>query len=1069
MSCPPTPPPTSSCVRHLRHALACLVLLTLIAPALITHHHRTPLSHTSPHHHHHQGPYEHHQLLSQAELSPSAATAGWWGWLPSAVPVWGVSYPDNPLFWSWSGNLSVTTQGGGTLTIVGDYFLAPGQCSIQPTIYFTFSDGSQSLCTLTYQDQSGQLLTCSIPPGTGAPHVTINICGQLNRDLPRMPTDMVYYVGTTPPMSLGWCHVWNNTLAKGFSVASAAQTNWMCSSDSRQKLSSYGHNTNDRSLFTFCSPSLSNNNPNNCLNMQTAKRCINISDPLYPNAWLYTANGITYTYLFCTELASPYYFTWNPNCTTSQCQSQCMQVINPYSNSSTFTSGNAYLCTFTYPSPFPATDTELQYHYAPPLIYTASFPAGNPTAGGAQVTLTGSSFGFQNKSSIVVLPSTSSCVISALNHTYAICTMPPGQGTAYLLMTVDGTASLAPFQVSYDPPFVTSLAPQNPDCAGGSNLTIAGLNFGSVGTVTLQITIGTTFTTRVCSPQFLYNNTAIICAVPAGQGTGQPVYITSGVNVNVAPALLSYLPPQLSVVSPTSYDSSGGAILQLNGTSFGTAGAVTVGGVVCQLTGIGYSNTAVQCILPAGQGALQPVLITASGQVNSPALAFSYLPPSISTASPQGGTGSGVQLTLGGSSFGNGSNSAVYVAGQPCAVAVGQWLQKRLTCTIPQSSGLYLPVWMNVSGQVSNVVSFSFSPQLLNVSAPGGTAPTAGGVLINITGSGFAVPSIANFTVYFGASRCSVTGQSSGWLTCTLPAGGGSVAVIVSVNLTTATLNSTAFTFSYDPPTLLSISPTIGPTAGGTLLSVAGNNFGTSPSVTVNGYACALSGAHNNTFLTCTAPPGSGSGQALIVSSGGGLYTTALPFAYFPPSISSISPVTGRSAGGYNLTISGGNFSTFTSLTLVVVNGQTAPILQQNDTSLTISMPPYTNTIIVNPAVLVNGQTSSQSLAFTYQGASISSVQPVTGPTAGGVLVRINGTNFGSASASGYVLFGSTQAALSGAGYSDTYIECLLPAGMGSAPVTVTVGNAPSLPWPWSYHCTQHHLAPVTRLLCHLR
>ena len=1020
-----------SSAAHVQRALACLVLLSLALPLL---------------------------LLQDGPLAPL---------LPGLSPVSGqVYYPDNPLFWSWSGNLSVTTAGGGILTIVGDYFLAPGQCSIQPSILFNFDNGQQSLCQLTYQANSGQLLECLIPPGTGTPHVTINICGQLNRDLPRMPQDMVYYVGTTPPMSLAWCHVWNNTQAPGFNGATSNETNWMCSSDQRQKLSSTGHNTNDRSLFTFCAPtSAPGANPTsyaNCLAMQTAKRCISIYDPIYPRAWQYYTGGVSYNFSFCTELASPYTFTWNPNCTSSYCQNNCMRVQNPWSNSSTFTSGRAYLCTSTFPSPFPTPDTELEYHYAPPLIASASFPLGNPTAGGVQVTLQGSSFGYQNVSSVLVLPSNQPCNVTALNHTYATCTMPPGQGTAYFQMTVDGTVSAGLFQFQYDPPYVLSLGPQLPDAAGGANLTITGLNFGSVGTVTVQVAIGTSLTNKLCTPVWQYNNTQIVCAVPPGQGANQSVVIASGTSVNPAgSAVLSYMQPNLAVVSSTAYDTGGGAVLSLNGTSFGSAGAVTVGGLACALTGIGYSNTAIQCILPAGQGVQQPVVITASAQVNTPARYLSYNPPVLNPIAQQGGTGSTLQLTVGGASLGNGSASAVYVNGQPCAVAVGQWHQSGVTCTAPASAGLYLPVYVNVSGQVSNTQPFSYSPTITNVSAPGGTAPTAGGVAILVTGTGFASRSVANFTVYFGSSLCNVTAQTNTTMTCTLPPGGGTVSVIASVNVTVVVLYSTAFAFSYDPPTLLSIWPLTGPTAGNTTLQVSGNNFGLSPSVTVNNANCPLVGAHNNTFLTCSTPAGAGSGNAVIVSSGGGLYTTALSFGYYGPSIASLSPSGGKSAGGYNVTVAGGNFSVFPAQTIVLVSGVKATVLSQNDTALVIVMPPFTNSLVVYITVQVSGQTSPSSPEFTYQGASVSLVQPASATTAGAVLMRISGSNFGS---SGYVLFGSTQAALTGAGYSDTYIECLLPAGMGAAPVTVTVGGVPSLPWAWSYiapNLTQP-VSPVT-------
>ena len=1015
---------SSSSALHVRWALLCLVAITFLLPHLILSPLRTPSSHPS-------------STSSRSVLSS----------LPRVLSALGQSYPDNPLFWAWSGNLSQTTIGGQTISIVGDYYLAPGACTISPSILFTFSDGTQSSCVLTYQDNNH--LYCTVPPGTGTPHVTINICGQLNRDLPRMPTDMVFYVGSTPPMNQAWCAQWNNSQVVGWRGGIDTPA-WFCSSDSRQKLSATGHSTPDRPLFTYCPPDTTGST-STCPSMATSKRCISISDPQSKAQWNATANS-NLPFLFCTETASPYYFSFLPNCTTAACQTNCLQILNPNANSTTtFTSGNAYLCatgnitsnTTAYPSPFYAGDTQLQYHYAPPAIANVT-PNHCPTAGGTVVTLTGSSFGFQNKSTITVLPGTSICNITFLNHTYATCIMPPGQGSVYLSMTVDSIPNVNPYPFAYDPPVLSALYPQNPNCAGGSALTIVGQNFGSSGSVAVWVTIGATLTKSACSPQYVYNNTAIVCAVPAGQGANQSVYVTSGQSVNLQPASLSYLPPVVQSVSPLTYDTSGSAVMTINGTSFGTLGAVSIGGISCPLTGAGYSNTMIQCVLPLGQGTNQTVIVTASSQQSNPSGLFSYNPPNVTSVGPQGGTGSSIQVTLAGTSFGNGSNSYAYISGQLCVVATGAWAQKRITCTAPVGQGLYNPVYVNVSGQFSNTMYFSYSPVISNVSAPGGTVPTAGGVLINVTGTGFSTASVAPATVYIGASICPVVQQSNLWVTCTLPAGGGTVSVIASV----VGLNSSSFSFSYDPPSLYSLSPSVGATVGGSVLSLWGLNFGSSPTATVNGVNCNVTGPHNNTFMMCVVPNGSGSSNAVIVSSGGGLYTTAQYYAYYPPVITAISPIQGASAGGYNLTVTGGNFSMATTLTFVVVNGISVSPTYQTDTTLVITMPQYSNLFTVYPVVLANGQSSSQQVAFMYLGASITSVSPTTGPTAGGTLMRINGTNFGT---SGYVMFGSTQAVLTGAGYSNTYIECTLPVGQGVSPVTVTLNSVKSAGYAWSY------------------
>ena len=1025
---PPAPSPSvyaSACCRDTLHAIVCLTSLAVLLPLLLTD----------------------LQRLSPSSLQPSSPSSPAVR-LPWLLPVSAQSYPDYPLFWTWSGALNQTTAGGSSITIQGNYFLTPGACTIPPAILFTFSDGSQGSCVVTSQITT--TMVCTVPPGYGTPHVTINICGQLNRDLPVVPSNFVYYVGSTPPMSLAWCHLWNNSQAAGFTWSSPS--NWFCSSDQRQKLSATGHNTPDRPLFTSCAPdwSYSLGGDPTCASIATNKRCIQIYDPLQPGVWNFTnpSNASqTWPHLFCTETASPYYFVFYPNCTSPTCASQCVQILNPNAASTTWTSGNAYLCTTTYPSPFPAPDLQLLYHYAAPVI-TSVTPANCSTTGGTVVTLRGSSFGFANVTSVTLLPSLGVCNVSFLNHTYATCSMPPGQGPVYFLINVDGIVNTALFPFTYNSPVITSVLPQLPNAAGGSLLTISGSNFGTSGTVTVAISIGATLTQSLCYPQSLYNNTEIICAAPPGQGVNQAVYVTSSQTMNLVPFPLSYLPPAVSSVAPLSFITAGNTVLNVSGTSFGTTGSVTVGGVACPLTGIGYSNTAIQCILPAGQGLSQAVVVTASGQASSPSGSFGYSAPNVSSVVVSRGVviSGGSAVTIIGTSFGNGTSGSVLINGLPCTVGASQWQQASIVCAAPASSGVNVPLLVNVSGQLSNLANFSYSATISNVSAPAGRAPTTGGVAISVSGVGFSTAAVAPATVYFGASVCSpVVNQSSGSLSCTLPAGSGTVSVIVQV----AGLNSSSFSFSYDAPSISWLQPSIGPTAGGTTLTVYGVNFGLSPTATVNGQSCAVTGQSNNTFLTCIAPAGSGVSNPVVVSTGGGQYTPSAPYAYFPPSITSFSPTLGAPAGGYNLTLWGGNFSLASSLTFVVINGLSVSPLWQNDSLIVASVPPYTTAAVVYPAVIVNGQTCTTPQAFTYLGANITAVTPVSGTanTAGGAVLNISGTNFGS---NGYVLVGRLQAAL--VSYSNTFISCIIPAGQGSSPISVTVGTTAAMQaWPWTY------------------
>ncbi len=110
--------------------------------------------------------------------------------------------------------------------------------------------------------------------------------------------------------------------------------------------------------------------------------------------------------------------------------------------------------------------------------------------------------------------------------------------------------------------------------------------------------------------------------------------------------------------------------------------------------------------------------------------------------------------------------------------------------------------------------------------------------------------------VQIGSSSCLVRfiNAANTQLICTLSAGQGS---LLQVQVSCAgQLSNTAF-FSYDPPTLNSVSPLNGPTAGGITLILNGASLGTAGTTTVGGTACTET-FHNHTQIWCTLPAGEG-------------------------------------------------------------------------------------------------------------------------------------------------------------------------------------------------------------------
>jgi hypothetical protein len=464
----------------------------------------------------------------------------------------------------------------------------------------------------------------------------------------------------------------------------------------------------------------------------------------------------------CLPAVSPYTFSW-VQATTAPAGYSCTAWT--VSGTTNWATAKHWLCCPNN-TPYPNGETALAYHYAAPTV-TNVVPNNGPLSGGTTLTITGTSFGTSGSVTINGI----SCPItdtSSYTHTTMKCMLPAGSGAYSLLIVTVSSQTSSPWIFSYDPPALdstTPLVPTSGPTAGSFVVTINGQNFGaSTGTVTIG---------GISCPVVggSWSNTQVQCTVAAGQGTGLSVIVTTpAAQSNPANTLFRYSPPVLTFMTPTSSETIAGPVLKLNGTSLGTVGSISVGGNDCPITGLGWSHSYVQCLLPAGQGRNQSVIATVSGQTSTP-LYFNYDAPYITSITPSGGqSGVGLQITLVGTSFG--TSGAEYVAGVLCTEASGAHQHRRVVCSIPTGQGLNRPVYMNVSGQGSNVVFFNYAPTVTGAIMLGdGKAPTAGGGTVQISGVGFNVPAVAVATVTINGLSCPVLSQVDTVITCTLPPG----------------------------------------------------------------------------------------------------------------------------------------------------------------------------------------------------------------------------------------------------------------------------------------------------------
>ena len=252
--------------------------------------------------------------------------------------------------------------------------------------------------------------------------------------------------------------------------------------------------------------------------------------------------------------------------------------------------------------------------------------------------------------------------------------------------------------------------------------------------------------------------------------------------------------------------------------------------------------------------------------------------------------------------------------------------------------------------------------------------------------------------------------------------------------------------FTELPPTISAtgISPTFGPSAGGTTVTITGTNFDPSDTTTgvgFGGVAATQVTVVNSTTITAVDPAHAAGPVSVTVGDLAGVATAAQPFTYVaPPTIDTtdgISPTSGPITGGTKVTITGTNFSPADTTTGVGFGGVAATqVTVVNSTTITAIDPAHAaGPVSVTVGDSAGVATAAQQFTYVSDVVNVSSIAPAYGPVAGGTKVTITGTGF---SAGSTVTFGGAAAAIVGTP-TTTSIVVTSPAAPGGTPGTVDV------------------------------
>ncbi len=247
-------------------------------------------------------------------------------------------------------------------------------------------------------------------------------------------------------------------------------------------------------------------------------------------------------------------------------------------------------------------------------------------------------------------------------------------------------------------------------------------------------------------------------------------------------------------------------------------------------------------------------------------------------------------------------------------------------------------------------------------------------------------------------------------------------------------------------PRVTGLSPTSGPTAGGTVVTISGTNFSASgTSIKFDANTATNVSCSSTTSCTATSPAGSGTVDVVVTVGGqSSAFSVADRFTYVTPTptVTGLNPNSGTTVGGTVVTISGTNFSASGTSVKFGANSATN-ISCTSATSCTATSPAGSG--IVDVVVTVGSKSSAITNAdkFTYVAPvpTVTGITPALGPASGGTAVTITGSNFAPGATT--VKFGA-NAATNVSCSNSTTCAATSPAGSGIVDVVVTVGGQSS-------------------------
>lgn len=498
--------------------------------------------------------------------------------------------------------------------------------------------------------------------------------------------------------------------------------------------------------------------------------------------------------------------------------------------------------------------------------------------GGTYVTITGS--GFTGATDVRFGGVPGNFLLSVVDDNTIQTMSPAGPFGTSVSVTVEtplGTSAPSSTLLTYGnfhQTAVGSVTPATGPAAGGTTVTILGSEF----TGATKVEFGSTLATNVV----VVDNSTITATVPAGTGTVDIFVTPPHGDANCACGMGNDPPPKFTYIpAPVITDLWGGfafhgeELIQFNGSSsvtiigsgFTGATAVHIGGVPSVLFPEVVDDTRIRTYAPSGTfGTSVSVTVTTPGGTSAPStklLKYSSIrQPGIGTVTPASGPAAGgTAVTLTGTAF---TGASAVKFGTTPATSVVVVDDTTLTAVAPAGVGTVDVFVSNVLGVANCACAWNGNPAPKFTYIPGPVVEkiarnggsTVGGDTVVLTGTDLTGATAVSFGAVAAAS---FTIDSDTQITAVTPAGTGNVNVrVVSPGGTSGTGPGNLFYYGALPPTLTAVTPSAGPEAGGTSVTIAGSGFSGASNVLFGTTPATSFTVASDTEITAISPAGIG-------------------------------------------------------------------------------------------------------------------------------------------------------------------------------------------------------------------